>query len=228
MAALVEGTLARGGRVSYKHNPDGTQSPYELNINYFDALCNLGEDLPLQEQVDRFLAAQAIMLSLVGVPAIYFHSLFGSSGWPEGVKLTGQNRTVNRQKHDLADLEGELTTPGTRRYRIYQKYKKLLIARAGCPAFHPFGHQRVIHTGASLFSVIRYSPDHDREILCLQNVSNQPRSATIDLAEFAPSKKDDKKRGLDLISRSYISLDEDRLLILEPYQTLWLDISTRE
>jgi sucrose phosphorylase len=27
-----------GGLVSFKHNNDGTQSPYEVNINYFDAL----------------------------------------------------------------------------------------------------------------------------------------------------------------------------------------------
>ena len=36
--ALVDNSLAHGGLVSYKRNPDGTQSPYELNINYFDAL----------------------------------------------------------------------------------------------------------------------------------------------------------------------------------------------
>ena len=35
---LIEKTLAHGGLVSYKSNPDGTQSAYELNINYFDAL----------------------------------------------------------------------------------------------------------------------------------------------------------------------------------------------
>ena len=36
--ALVDATLARGGLVSLKANPDGSQSPYELNISYFDAL----------------------------------------------------------------------------------------------------------------------------------------------------------------------------------------------
>ena len=39
---LARRTLAQGGLVSYRSNPDGSQSPYELNINYFDALADLG------------------------------------------------------------------------------------------------------------------------------------------------------------------------------------------
>ena len=34
--SLVQRVLAVGGRVSYKHNPDGTETPYELNVNYLD------------------------------------------------------------------------------------------------------------------------------------------------------------------------------------------------
>ena len=66
-----------GGLVSYKNNPDGTQSPYELNINYLDALGdpdNPDEDIDLV--IRRFLVTQSIMLALRGVPGIYFHSLF--------------------------------------------------------------------------------------------------------------------------------------------------------
>jgi sucrose phosphorylase len=39
--ALVNKTLAHGGLVSYKNNSDGSQSPYEMNVNYFDALSPL-------------------------------------------------------------------------------------------------------------------------------------------------------------------------------------------
>ena len=35
---LIDATLTNGGVVSYKDNGDGTKSPYELNINYQDAL----------------------------------------------------------------------------------------------------------------------------------------------------------------------------------------------
>ncbi|NWF63140.1 MAG: sugar phosphorylase, partial [Chloroflexi bacterium] len=74
---LVNKTLEHGGLISYKQDADGAQSPYEMNINYFDALSNPSVDEPLELQVSRFIAAQAIMLSIIGVPGIYFHSLFG-------------------------------------------------------------------------------------------------------------------------------------------------------
>ena len=103
-------TLEHGGLVSYKHNADGSQSPYEMNINYFDALSSNSSnrqeiEIDLDLQVNRFIAAQAIMLSLLGVPGIYFHSLFGSRGWIEGVKQTGRNRTINREKLQFDKLQ---------------------------------------------------------------------------------------------------------------------------
>jgi glycosidase len=90
--ALVEMTLQNGGVVSYKSNPDGTQSPYELNINFFDALAKMQGEFNLNIQIDRFLLAHAIMFAVSGVPGIYFHSLFGSRGWREGVEKSGHNR----------------------------------------------------------------------------------------------------------------------------------------
>ena len=36
--ALIEVVKTNGGQVSYKRNPDGTESPYELNITYVDAI----------------------------------------------------------------------------------------------------------------------------------------------------------------------------------------------
>ena len=104
--ALAERVEALGGFVSYKNNPDGSQSAYELNINYLDALGDpaVGEESGARK-AERFLAAQAIMLALRGVPGIYFHSLFGSQSWAEGVRATGRARTINRQKLGEASLE---------------------------------------------------------------------------------------------------------------------------
>jgi hypothetical protein len=51
---LVGQTLAHGGLISFKQNSDGTQSPYEMNINYFDALSDPAGGEPLELQVDRF------------------------------------------------------------------------------------------------------------------------------------------------------------------------------
>ncbi len=123
---LVERTLEHGGLVSYKSNPDGSRSPYELNISYFDALSDPAAALPMEEQVDRFMAAHAIMLSLIGVPGIYFHSLFGSRGWRRGVEITGRNRSINRQKLVREELEGELAAPGSRRRLVFNRIRELL------------------------------------------------------------------------------------------------------
>src|SRR5205807_9453999 len=54
---LVQLAPAHGGYVSYKHNPDGTRSPYELNVSYFDALSDPAADEPLDRQVARFAVA---------------------------------------------------------------------------------------------------------------------------------------------------------------------------
>lgn len=71
--ALVQRTLADGGLVSEKRDPDGGASPYELNINYFDALSHPAGTEALDLQVDRFVAAHAILFPLIGMPGIHFH-----------------------------------------------------------------------------------------------------------------------------------------------------------
>src|SRR5690606_6960457 len=65
---LADQTLAHGGQVSTKNNPDGSQSAYELNITLFDALSDPAGDEPQSLQIDRFIASQAMMLALAGVP----------------------------------------------------------------------------------------------------------------------------------------------------------------
>jgi sucrose phosphorylase len=217
--ALVEKTLEHGGLVSYKHNPDGSQSPYEMNINYFDALSKPGGDEPLELQADRFLAAQAIMLSFIGVPGIYFHSLFGSRGWPEGVNLTGRNRTINRQKFDLSTLENELEDSASLRHRVFRPYAQLLRARGASSAFHPHGSQQVLDCGKTIFALLRCSPDGGERVLCLHNVSGQSQHVVIhSTADFVfPTGE-----LTDLIKNQPFIITFDGKFVLKPYQTLWL------
>jgi glucosylglycerate phosphorylase len=173
---LVEQTCLHGGLISYKHNPDGTQSPYEMNISYFDALSNPDGSEPLSLQVDRFLAAHAIMLSLKGVPGIYFHSLFGSRNWKEGVAITRRNRTINREKLACTSLEAELKDTGSVRSQVFGRFRQLLERRAESAAFHPYGSQKIVDAGTGVFAVLRTSPGGDNRVLCLQNVTPQAQS----------------------------------------------------
>jgi len=216
---LVNKALEHGGLISYKHNPDGSQSPYEMNINYFDALSDPQKLTPLEAapsagyesldvQIDRFIAAQAIMLSLLGVPGIYFHSLFGSRGWPAGVKQSGRNRTINRQKCSLGELQQALADPNSLRARVFGRCSRLLLARAASSAFHPHGRQKILDLHPAAFAVERISPDGRSRALCLHNVSAQTITIT---------------RGHGLASD--LLTDQPRQLsqiVLEPYQIMWL------
>ncbi|MDP1546173.1 MAG: alpha-amylase family glycosyl hydrolase [Anaerolineales bacterium] len=206
--ALVAQTLAHGGLISYKQNADGTQSPYEMNINYFDALSDPQGNEPLAAQIDRFLAAQAIMLSLVGMPGIYFHSLFGSRNWYAGVEITKHNRTINRQKLERADLEAELADQNSLRYQVFARYRQLLAARSSSPAFHPHGTQRILEIDKRIFAVLRASPNETEQVLCLQNVSAQEVQIQIP----------NQKAARDLLTNRSVGVQ----LTLQPYQTLWL------
>jgi sucrose phosphorylase len=216
--ALVDRIRAHKGLISYKQDPDGRQSPYELNINYFDALSSPVEAEPIQTQVNRFLAAQAIMLAMLGLPGIYFHSLFGSRGWPAGVARTRRNRTINREKLARTELERELETPGSLRSQVYHRYRLLLQSRASTPAFHPSGAQRVLDFGKGIFTVLRVPPGKEEPVLCLHSVSRKRESAAVDLTQVFNR---NSRELIDLISGDRIK-PKTRGLELEPYQVLWL------
>ena len=210
--SLVEKTLAHGGLISYKNNPDGTQSPYEMNVNYFDALSNPNGSESLDVQVDRFIASQAIMLSIIGVPGIYFHSLFGSRGWLEGVKQTGRNRTINREKCQFNELQNQLADEATLRYKVFTRYATLLKARSSVSAFHPHGKQNILDLHSSVFAVERISPDEKSRVLCLHNVSGHMISFSTPY-ESATDLFMDQPVNISTIS-------------LKPYQVLWLKINS--
>ncbi len=229
--SLVNKTLAHGGLISYKQDADGTQSPYEMNINYFDALSNpsllpspgtaRGANLEtLDLQVNRFIATQAIMLSLVGVPGIYFHSLFGSRGWMEGVKQTGRNRTINREKLQFEQLQNELADENSLRSKVFTKYNQLLKARSSSPAFDPHGKQTVLDLHPSLFAIERISPDEKFRVLCLHNVSAE--TIIIKMEYIIPQRSGVDATAMNLFTRQEIQTSN---VTLDPYQVAWLKIN---
>lgn len=213
--ALVARTLANGGLVSNKTNPDGSISPYELNINYFDALNGPPGSEPQSTQVARFMASQAIMLAVIGVPGIYFHSLFGSRGWRAGVEQSGHNRTINRQKFLRSDLEAELEDKQSVRHDVFSRYTHLLRVRSNQGAFDPYGEMQVLEGSAQVFAVLRAS-QAGSPVLCLQNVSQTAQSINTDLIS---SLGQGSALVIDLVTGQPVS---DVGLVLNPYQTMWL------
>ena len=153
---LTDLTVERGGVVSTRSNPDGSESPYELNITYFDAINDPGDpDLDVDTQVKRFLCSQAIAMAMMGIPAIYIHCLLGSRNDIEGRDRSGIARRINREKLDPARLDEELADPESLRAKVLEGMLGLLGKRQSIAAFHPHASQEVLDLGAGVFALRR-------------------------------------------------------------------------
>lgn len=115
--ALVEVLQQEGALVNWKNNPDGTRSPYEMNVTYMDALSR--RECSDEERCARFILAHAILLSFPGVPAIYIQSILGSRNDYAGVEKLGYNRAINRKKYSSKEITTELDNKATLRYSVY-------------------------------------------------------------------------------------------------------------
>jgi len=217
--ALVERTIAHGGKVSYKVNSDGSRSVYELNVTLYDALNN-PDTTNIDIGVRRFLATQAIMISLAGVPGIYVHSLFGSRNCTNCVEKSGRARSINREKFQYSKLLAEFQDKESRTSRIFFGYKHLLRIRKTVRAFHPSGAQRILNLHPGVFSLIRYSPGGDECIVCLVNVTSARQEVELPLKELnLPF----EKTWIDLIEpMKYNAINYVLRISLRTYQTLWL------
>lgn len=204
LVALVE---AHGGFVSYRNNSDGTQSPYELNLTYFDAITHpaVTERDP-QVAVDRFMVSQAIMLAFIGVPGIYLPSLFGRRNDRAGVARSGHFRSINREKLDAEGLLAELAEPASLPARVFERYRHLLNVRSAERAFHPLGTQRVLNLNPRLFALERRSPDGKAQVLALHNISGQAVEVTLPAA------------GINRLDGHHLA----GAIILAPYEFLWV------
>jgi sucrose phosphorylase len=202
---LIQAVRKNGGQVSYKQNPDGSQSPYELNITYVDALSR-GDGM----DAERFLAAQSIQAALPGVPGIYIHSLLGSRNWLEGVAQTGRARSINREKLQVQTVIDELRDRESFRSRVFHPYIHLLQTRRAQEAFHPNAAFEILRLHHRVVAIKRQSP-HQR-IFALVNIS----AKTVTVSLMSQSGAD---RLNELLSGRQVSTER---IDLAPYQTMWL------
>lgn len=216
--ALIEGVEEHGGSVSVRTRPDGSESPYELNITYFDALSDPGQP-PSTRHIARFLCSQAVMLALRGVPAVYFHSLTATPNDTVGVEVTGRARSINRKRWDCGELSNLLDDPSTPTARVFRDYLRLLTLRAAHPAFHPDGPQRVLGLERGLFGVERTAPDDSETILAISNLSARSRRFTLDERLTGSS---NVQVWEDLITGRSGTGAGKRTWGLAPYETVWL------
>jgi len=200
---LTDSVSANEGFISYRTAEDGSQSPYELNCNYMSLL--RGSD-GSPNAFQRFIASQAVMLSMPGLPAIYFHSLVGSENDTEGVKKTGRYRSINREKLNIDHLTDELNDPSNLRNKVFSTLKQLLEVRKLQPGFHPFGGFEFLDYGLDFFAIKRTSQDQKQTVLAVFNFTDQPQK----LAELDAGMVD--------------LLGSENPLVFEPYGFKWLEL----
>ncbi|MBN3525101.1 sugar phosphorylase [Paenibacillus apiarius] len=214
--AMVDKVHEHGGFVSYKDNGDGTRSPYELNINYLEALSH--PDDSIEMKVKRFRAASAILLSVMGMPAIYIHSLLGSRNDTEGVKKTGRYRSINREQLRYEQVESELQQEGSLRNEVYSSLAELIKFRIGEPCFHPNAAQRVVVCDNRLFTIIRTSAEGG-EVLALVNVADE--SVSVPCSQLQTGWKEGEA-AVDLVGAETFKWSDSLQLCVQPYQVMWI------
>jgi sucrose phosphorylase len=205
-----------GGRISMRKHPDGTESPYEINISLFDALKGTvkGED---RWQIERFICSQTILLAIEGIPAFYIHSMLATPNDYDLLEKTGRNRSINRHQWDWERLEKLLMNPNSPQSKIFYELRRRIQIRRRQPAFHPYATQYTLHPmNKSIFAFWRQSRDRDRSIFCIYNLSD--RTQKLPLSNLNLTCTDS---WYDLIGDRAIDDIYDKFQ-LEPYQAAWI------
>jgi sucrose phosphorylase len=215
IADIADKIKERGGFVSYKVLENGSKEPYEMNITYYSAIADSKNSEELN--IKKFIASQAIILSLLGIPGIYIHSLFGTENYLEGARETVQKRTINRKKFQFNKLKEDLANSDSREYRIFTEFTKLIHKRKSEKAFHPNGKQEVLLLKKGIFSLSRISPDGKEKIIALHNVTDNIQKFCFTKNQYGLNKKE----YLDIISEKAINIEK---ISLKPFQIMWLKI----
>lgn len=203
--SLVEKLQTEGALVNWKNNPDGTRSPYEINVSYLDALST--RESHDSERIARFILAHAVLLSFPGVPAVYIQSILGSRNDYDGVERLGYNRAINREKYAAGQIDCALEDKNSLRYQVYSALSQLIVLRRAEKAFHPDSEAYFSTSGKHVLKIVRVA-DCGEKITALFNFSDNSQTVESDIHS-----------GRELISGKDIT---DTTLILNPWQVLWI------
>lgn len=203
--SLVEKLQAEGALVNWKNNPDGTRSPYEINVTYLDALST--RDCDDNHRIARFILAHAVLLSFPGVPAVYIQSILGSRNDYEGVERLGYNRAINRKKYLAGEIDSELENENGLRQKVYYRLRELIALRRAEKAFHPDSQTCFSTAGEHVLKIMRIAQSGEK-VTALFNFSDRVQT----LESNIPSGRE-LIAGKDIIGTT---------LTLNPWQVLWI------
>ncbi|MFV9670659.1 alpha-amylase family glycosyl hydrolase [Pantoea sp. ARC607] len=208
IVALVRDLALEGALVSYKNNPDGTTSPYEINVTFLDALNRESDDDATR--LKRFLLAHAILLAFPGVPAIYIQSILGGRNDYAGVRAAGHNRAINRQKYELQQIESALAGGEWLRQQISIRLGQLIQLRRRQPAFHPDNAMTLYESENAVLVLRRHQPESGEGLLCVFNLSGRTVETRLPMAHTLQ----------DVVSGEKV--DGTQPVKLDAWQFMWL------
>ncbi|MCF8232394.1 MAG: sugar phosphorylase [Bacteroidales bacterium] len=207
---LFENIRKNGGVISTKANTDGTESPYELNTTYLDALRETRFS-PDKYQIERFISSQAVMVAFKGVPAFYIHSLLGTDNDYEGYRQTRIARKLNRKQWNYDEITKRLGQESKNR-AILDRLLHLINVRKQQEAFHPDASQQWLDLGSNFIAFRRIS--ENQEIVSVTNVTGHMQGIRIEAMQAVRELIGDEKEP-----NGYAEL------LLPPFATRWYSSS---
>lgn len=164
----------------------------------------------------QILLAHALMLTLEGVPVLYYGDEFAMANQPESLKeferRTGKrdSRALVRGKIDWQKIENQLSKPESLPSQIFYPLKEMIWTRKNHFSILQ-GSVEFLETSESL-CVYKRRVSQDKEILFVNNLKNTEITfSSTDILE-----------GVDLINQVKITIPVD----LAAFQFLWLQISS--
>ena len=128
-------------------------------------------------------------------------------------------RDVNRGLIDPSMYREQIGIPDSKRGLLRAFQSKATGIRSRERAFHPRGEQRVLRPSTAVFAMLRISPEGDRRVLALTNVTAESVELRIAAADLGSP--DDAWRDL-LGDRTYDVREGHLALELGAYDVVWL------
>ncbi|KKT74391.1 MAG: Sucrose phosphorylase [Microgenomates group bacterium GW2011_GWA2_44_7] len=154
MKVLYDEVSKRGGEFSYRNLPNGERGVKEMHITWWSAINKEGDER-FELQLRKFITSRAIAMTLAGIPAVYYLSLFGSKSDVSAYKKTKHGRDLNRTNFYFAKLAAKLANNKSREFKVFSAMMDLVEKRKGYRAFHPSAPQEILDLDPRVLSLVR-------------------------------------------------------------------------
>lgn len=214
-----EGSFARG--LPFNFNP----KTLDMRISGMGAsLAGLEQALELEDvsyikhAIGRILLIHSVIISIGGIPLLYLNDEVGTLNdysYEDDPHTAIDNRWVHRPFTDWKKI-ARRQEKGTLEHHIFSQMKRMIDLRKQLPALANSAMKLVQIPNQHVFGYVR-SPESLQRVLILTNFSEQSQSIgkEILIAEGMSHNVE------NLIKGEIVSLNHE-MLILEPYQVMWI------